>query len=266
LKKIITSLKPKNSHGYGGISVKILKLKIPFIIPPLTYICNKSLSSGIFPPRLKFSEIKSLFEKGEWTNIFNYRPVSFLTSFSKIFEKVKYSRLYHHINQDIILVNEQYGFRNSSSTEKVSFKRINDILLALNNKLTAGGIFCDLGKSFDCVNHNILLSKFEFYWIVCKANTLIKSYLNDRYQRTVIDTSHSNNSSSSDWVKVKNWVPQCSILCPLLFLFHVNDLPGIITNVSQPVLFADDTSILISKPSPTEFINNNNKLFGNIND
>jgi hypothetical protein len=67
-------------------------------------------------------------------------------------------------------------------------------------------------------------------------------------------------------VNVKNWVPQNSILGPLFFLFHINILPGIITNISQPVLFADDTSIVISKPSPIEFLNDINKVFGNIND
>jgi hypothetical protein len=119
--KIIKSFQSKNSHGYDRISVKILKLSIPFIISPLTYIFNRSLSSGTFPTHLKFSEIKPLFKKGDRTNISNYRPISLLTSFYKIFDKVIYSRLYHHINQNNILVNEQYGFRNSSSTEKASF-------------------------------------------------------------------------------------------------------------------------------------------------
>jgi hypothetical protein len=162
IEKIIKSSKSKISHGYDGILVKILKLSFPFIISPLTYICNKSLFSGIFSTRLKVSEIKPLFKKGDRTNISNYRPISLLTSFTKIFEKVIYSRLYHHINQNNILVNEQYGFRSGSSTEKASFKLKNDVLVALNNKLTVGGIFCSLVKSFDCVNH-ILLSELEFY-------------------------------------------------------------------------------------------------------
>jgi hypothetical protein len=213
----IKSLKSKNSHGYDGISVKILKLSIPFIMSPLIYICNRSLSSGIFPTHLKFSEIEPFFKKGDRTNISDCRPISVLVAFSKIFEKFIYSRLYH-INQNNILVNEQYGFRNSS-TEKASFKLINDILLTLNKKLTVGGIFYDLEKAFDCVHHNIL-SKLEFYGIVGKANTLIKSYLSDRYQRVLIDTSHSNNSIYSDWVKIKNGILQGSILGPLFFLFY----------------------------------------------
>ena len=77
-------------------------------------------------------------------DITNFRPISLLTSFSKILEKVIYTRLYQHINQNNILATEQYGFRNNSSTEKAFYRLINELLLALNNKLTGGGIFCDL--------------------------------------------------------------------------------------------------------------------------
>jgi hypothetical protein len=82
--------------------------------------------------------------------------------------------------------------------------------------------------------------------------------------KVLIDTSHSNNSILSDWVKAKNGVPQGSILGPLFFLFYVNDLPGIITDISRLVLFADNISI--PSPSLAEFINDINKVFGNIND
>jgi hypothetical protein len=85
----------------------------------------------------------------------NYRPIFLLTSFSKIFEKVIYARLYQHLIDNNILVNEQFGFRANSSTDKATYQLINEILNVLNNKLMVGGIFCDLGKAFDSVNHNI---------------------------------------------------------------------------------------------------------------
>jgi Notch-like protein len=82
--EIIKSVKWKNSHGYDEIPVRILKISLPFIISPFTYICNKSLCAGIFPTRLKYSQINSIFKKGSKTDLSNYRPISLLTSFSKV--------------------------------------------------------------------------------------------------------------------------------------------------------------------------------------
>jgi hypothetical protein len=129
IEDITKSLKIKNSHGYDGITTKILKMSIPYISAPLTYICNRMLSSGIFPMRLKFSEIKPIFKKGDKNDTANYRRVSLLTSFSKIFEKVIYKRLYQHIsnNNHHILVDEQFGFRQASSTDIVAYKLTKNI-------------------------------------------------------------------------------------------------------------------------------------------
>jgi hypothetical protein len=178
-------------------------LSAHFISSPLTYIyifiCNKSLSSGIFPTRLKFSVVKPSFKNGDKLNISNCRPTSLLTAFSKAIKIVICARLYQHLSQNDILINEQYGFRSNSSTELASFKLINEVLLAMNNKLTVGGIFCELEKAFSCVNHDIFLSKLELYGVVGKFNTLITSYLKDRYQKMVIDNRKTHNSTTSGW-------------------------------------------------------------------
>jgi hypothetical protein len=99
---------------------KILKLSSQFITSPLTYIYNKSLSTGTFPTGLKFSVVKPLYKKGDRTNMYNLRPISLPSSFSKIFQNVIYSRTHKHIQHNNILGNEQYGFRRNSSKEKTS--------------------------------------------------------------------------------------------------------------------------------------------------
>jgi len=159
---IINSVNSKNSHGYDKISTKFLKLSLPFILSPLTHICNKSFSLGIFPDRLKYSEIKPLFNKGDNLNIANYRPISILNSFSKVLEKAVFTKLYEHCSKLNILVDEQFGFRNKLATTDAIFKLINEIQIALNNKIMVGGIFCDLEKAFDSIHHDIVISKLDF--------------------------------------------------------------------------------------------------------
>jgi Notch-like protein len=146
--KIIIPLKSKNSHGYDEISTKILKVSAPFINSPLNCICNKSILSGTFPTRLKYSIVKLMYKKGDRNDVTNYRPISLLTSFSTIFEKMIYGRLLKHVTNHNILVEEQFGFTTSSSTDKASYKLIDKILNALNNRMMVGGIFCDLQKAF----------------------------------------------------------------------------------------------------------------------
>ena len=120
-----------------------------------------------------------------------------------------------------------------------------EILNALNYKMTVGSILCDLQKAFHCVYHNILLTKLEFYGITGITYKLIKSYLGGRYQRVV--SNNNSHSLCSRWGEITHSVPQGSIFGPLLFLLYINDLPQITNdNYSKIVLFADDTSIIIT--------------------
>ena len=223
IEMIIKTLKTTNAQGYDEISVKILKWSAPFISSPLAYICNKSLETGFFPSRLKYSTVIPIFKTGDRLDIANFRPISLLISFSKIFEKIIYTRIYAHVVLNKILANEQYGFRNSLSTNNASYTLLHEILSAVNNKHTVGGIFCDLSKAFDCVNHRILLSKLEHYGIRGTFGALIKSYLTERYQRVAIKDK-TNTINYSNWELVRHGVPQGLILSTLLFLLHVNDL------------------------------------------
>jgi hypothetical protein len=153
-----------------------------------------------------------IHKRGDKNNVTNYRPISLLTSFSNIFEKIICKRLITHFTCNNIFTNSWFGFRKKSSTDKAAYKLINDILIALNYKRIVGGIFFDLEKTFDCVNHDILLAKLEYYGVRSVMHTLIKHYLEDRYQRV----NFNNKLSKLD--KINMGVPQGSVLGTLFFL------------------------------------------------
>jgi len=139
------------------------------------------------------------------------------------------------------------------------------MLNALNNKTMAGSIFCDLEKSFNSVNHDLLVSKLSYYGISGKAKLLLASYLQNRYQRVQIITSYLNDNTVSKWTKRKYGVPQGSNLGPLLFLVYIIDIPKAIDHKAIPIIFTDDTSILITNPNNIHFHNNLNIVFGQLN-
>jgi hypothetical protein len=175
------------------------------------------LFSGVFPDRLKYAIIKPLHKNDDRCEASNYRPISLLTSFSKIFEAIVQKRTLKHLTKHNILCTEQYGFRVGFKTDNATYKLTNEILNALNNKQQIGGIFCDLEKAFDCVNHDILLSKLKFYGINNKYFQLFQSYLGNRYCRTAIYNNSKNSNIVSNWATIRHGVPQGSILGPLLF-------------------------------------------------
>jgi len=158
-----------------------------------------------------------------------------------------------------MLVKEQFGFRCNTSTKMAIYTLINNILLFLNTKTLIGGLFCHLQKAFDCVNYEILLSKMKFYGITGVACKLMESYVRNRYQSVVI------NGYLSTWKEVQHGVPQGSVLGPLLFLIYINDLSKCVSDKSIPILFADNTSFIITNHDDSDFRHKVNEVFNKIN-
>ena len=172
----------------------------------------------------------------------NYRPISLLSVFSKISEKLMYKRLYTFLEVHKILYNLQFGFRASHSINHALISLTESIKTTLDNKRFGCGIFIDLQKAFDTVNHQILLNKLEHYGVRGTALAWFSSYLSNRSQYVSV------NGHNSSHLKVTCGVPQDSVLGPLLFLIYINDLPNSSSKLSF-YLFADDTNIYFESDS-----------------
>ncbi|PNF28301.1 hypothetical protein B7P43_G05448, partial [Cryptotermes secundus] len=156
---VTNSLKGKLSAGYDEIPEYLVKKCINYVKRPLAHIFNASLSSGTFPDRLKLAKVIPLHKKGEYHDIKNYRLISILLAFSKILEKLMYDRLMLFLIQNNILTEAQNGFRKNKSTDTASQSFIESIPEALDNGLYAIGLFFDLSKAYDVIDHDILLEK-----------------------------------------------------------------------------------------------------------
>ena len=194
---------------------------------------------GIFPDNLKIAKIIPVFKAGDSYSVTNYRPISILTIFSKIFEKVISSRLENYLEKNNILHENQFGFRRKMSTCTALLQLVDKISTSIDKRKTTIGVFIDLAKAFDTVDHQILKKKLQFYGIRGIALDLFQNYLSLRKQYVEID----NISSSTTYVKCG--VPQGSILGPILFLIYINDL-NYVSEKLENIMFADDTNLFLT--------------------
>ena len=236
---IVNELKNSHSCGHDEVSTYLLKKIIGSIITPLVHICNISLLTGVFPSSFKLAKVIPIHKKDDTMVISNYRPISILPAFSKILERVVYDRLYKFLDNNLFLNPEQYGFRQSHSTDLALLKFFDRVSTALAHREHAVGVFMDLSKAFDTLDHSIILSKLQYYGVRGIAYQWFSSYLTRRRQFTYC---HSVNS---DILFLKCGVPQGSILGPLLFLIYINDICNV-SNVLSYTLFADDTTVFYS--------------------
>ena len=237
IETIIESFDSSKSVGPNSIPPKILKVIAPQISLPISNICNKSFKTGIFPDQLKISKINPIHKKDSKLKISNYRPISLLSNINKIIEKLMFTRLQNFLETNNCIYKLQFGFRAKHSTNHAILSITQKIQEAINNDKLAIGIFIDLQKAFDTVNHSILLEKLNHYGVKGIANKWFESYLNNRKHFVTI------NGINSDKTDIKHGVPQGSVLGPLLFLIYINDLHQCIKD-SNTFHFSDDTNIL----------------------
>ena len=235
--KIINNLK-HTVAGFDGINSVVLKHVFSEIMKPMLYLLNLSFTQGEFPDKLKVAVITPIYKKGIREDISNYRPVSVLPIFSKIFEKIMYNRLISFLEKNNILYNNQYGFRSGYSTDTALIYVTENILKALNEKQHVAGVFMDLAKAYDTINHKLLLQKLEYYGVRGVGYKWFCNYFQNRSQQV------KYNASLSNFTKITCGIPQGSILGPLMFILYVNDL-YLVSDKVEFVLFADDTNIFI---------------------
>ena len=239
IENIITSLSPSKACGPYSIPIVLLKTLKNFISYPLEVLFNFSFTSGTVPNQFKIARVTPIHKKGSVFDVSNYRPISLLSIFNKIIEKLMYNRLINYLDNLSIIYNNQFGFRSKHSAFNALLLLTDKIQSAIDKGTYCCGIFLDLSKAFDIVNHKILLSKLEHYGIRGVVYNWFASYLSNRKQFV------SLRSSVSDHHTISCGVPQGSVLGPLLFLLYVNDMNKC-SNILEFHLFADDTNLFLS--------------------
>ena len=205
----------------------------------MKYIFNLTLQQGIFPENLKIGKVSPISKKDEEFLLTNDRPISVLPCFSNLLKRIMYNRLFKYLSENSILYEKQFGFHTIHSTEHAILLLVNQLYQSFDESKFTLGIFIDLSKAFDTMDHKILTKKLELYGIKDCNLRWFESYLSNRKQFIIYGDKQTNIET------ISCGVPQGSISGPLLFLIFVNDLHKV-TKYLDPIMFTDDANLFCS--------------------
>ena len=243
---LLMGLKTSTTKDIYGISTKFIKNNISLYVPLLVKLINSAIDTGEFPDLLKKAYVIPVYKTGSPDDAANYRPISILPVFSKLYERVIYNQIVDHFELNNIFSPHQFGFRVGKSTEDAVVAFSNCCLEAFDRGEYCVTMLLDLSRAFDCVSHSVLLDKLRrVYGFDRMSLKLIESYLSNRCQRV------QGDSGVSEFLDVSRGVAQGSIIGPIMFLIFFNDFYFYLKESFDVdcFLYADDATVTIRGPT-----------------